>query len=70
MIDKFSVPAHPPKPVWGIEAKKKLLEKNMTVRDLAEELGICRTTVSAVINGKQIRPDVQIAILNYLGLSA
>jgi len=51
------------------EAKKALIERNMTVKDLADELGFSRTYISIVLNGKLINEDIKAKIGAYLNIS-
>lgn len=38
-------------PAWGIKVKTALLERGMSITDLAKALGYSRCFVSSVING-------------------
>lgn len=37
---------------WGKDVKKAVIDKNMTLKQLAETIGYSNTTVSQVINGR------------------
>ena len=55
-------------PDWGKEVRIKLIEKDMTVSDLAENVGLSRTHVSAVICGRLESVNAKEKICQYLGL--
>ena len=55
--------------VFGITVKKKLIEKSITISELAEALGCSRGHASRVINGKNDNVDTKTAICEFLGLS-
>ncbi|MCL2697027.1 MAG: helix-turn-helix transcriptional regulator [Oscillospiraceae bacterium] len=54
------------KPEWGRTALKALIDKDMTVSQLAAKIGFNRATVSAVIHGRTIRPDIKEAVIIFL----
>lgn len=58
-----------PIPEWGKEVKKVLIDKDMSVTDLANELGLTREYVSKILNGSVRGGDVKTRILERLGLS-
>lgn len=45
--------------------KKVLIDKDKTVSDMARELGVARTYVSSVLNGKMNNKDLEAMILQY-----
>lgn len=55
-------------PPWGIKVKQMLLEKSMSITQLAEDLGYDRVWVSQVINGRKQSADLKDKICHYLGL--
>lgn len=47
---------------WGREVKKAKIDKNYTNKQLADEVGVCVTTISSLINGRYAKKDyVEIA---------
>ena len=56
-------------PAWGKEAKKALIDRDMSVAELAEKLDLSRSYVSNVINGSFNYPEVRERICNYLGIT-
>ncbi|MBQ3427431.1 MAG: helix-turn-helix transcriptional regulator [Clostridia bacterium] len=55
-------------PQWGIEVKKTLLDRRMTVDQLATELNMSRPYINNIINGKFIIPKTQERICKHLGI--
>lgn len=55
---------------FAIKAKTKLLERGLTVTQLAGELGFARNTVSIAINHPSMLPTVKAAITRHLELAA
>lgn len=55
-------------PPWGIKVKKVLLEKSMSITQLAQNLGYDRVWVSQVINGKKQSEELKTTICHYLEL--
>lgn len=55
-------------PLWGIKVKKVLLEKSMSITQLAQNLGYDRVWVSQVINGRKQSEDLKDKICHYLEL--
>ena len=45
-------------PAWCKEAKKSLIDNDMTVKELSDELGFAREYVSRVVNGSVYAPDI------------
>ena len=57
-------------PTWCKDAKKELIERDMTVTQLAQDVGMTREHISAVINDKVRSPNTQKIICEHLGVSA
>lgn len=55
-------------PSWGIRVKQTLLERSMSITQLAEELGYDRVWVSQVINGRKQSEDLKDKICYHLKL--
>ncbi len=58
---------------WEKDVKKALIERDMTVSQLAAEIGFSRTYVSCVINGiynSNSSHSVKQKICEYLGIAA
>lgn len=55
---------------FGMRVKIKLLEQNMTNRDLARKIGMADSTVCDVIFGRNKRMETQAIIAAALGLNA
>lgn len=53
-------------PPWGIKAKQILIERNMSITQLAEELGYDRVWISQVINGRKQSEILKDRICRYL----
>lgn len=47
-----------PIPKWGKEVKKRLIDRDLTVADLAGQIGASRIFVSNVIHGNQYSADM------------
>lgn len=57
-------------PDWGKTVKKTLIDKDMSIAQLAKELDVSRPYLSNVINGALIYPELQRRICDYLGISS
>lgn len=55
-------------PDWGKTVKKTLIDRDMSMAQLAKELDISRPHLSNVINGALIYPELQKKICDYLGI--
>ena len=55
-------------PEWAKAVKKELIERNMSVTNLAEAAGLNRVYVSAVLSGRIISESAKNKILAALGL--
>ena len=53
---------------WCKEVKKTLIDRDMTVTDLADRLEISRPYVSGVVNGRVIAPEIAAKISDILGI--
>lgn len=51
---------------WNITAKKKLIEKGISLKELSEVLNVNYSVLSAVLNGKTIREKIRVKICEYL----
>lgn len=54
---------------WGKEVVKTLIDRDMTVDDLAKGINLSRSYVGNVINGAQDYPNVREKICDYLGIA-
>ena len=59
-----------PASTFAAEVKKALIDRNMTVSELACKMELSRQYTSAIINGKHINEDIKRKIGTYLGVSA
>ena len=55
-------------PDWGKEVKKALIDRDMSIVELATEIGYSRAHVTNVINGVFDFPDLKKRICEYLGI--
>ena len=55
-------------PGWGKNVKKVLIDKGMTMNELADQIGLSRTHLSAVICGRVESESAKEKICDYLGL--
>lgn len=55
---------------WGIKAKQALAARNMSIEQLAKEIGLSRPYVTHVINGGYLADDAKRKICDYLGISS
>lgn len=55
-------------PPWCKEAKKALVDRDMSVSELSEEIGLSRTYVSGVVNGRVYAPEIATRISRALEL--
>lgn len=53
---------------WCREVKKTLIDRDMTVTDLADRLELSRPYVSGVVNGRVIAPEIAARISEVLGI--
>lgn len=57
-----------PTPDWGKAVKKELIDRDMSVTDLANKLGLSREYVSSVLNGRLRSEHIKEQILDRLGM--
>lgn len=57
------------KPQWGKEVMKALIDRDMTLPDLADEMNMSRQHIGNVINGTFNYPDVKRRICEHLGIT-
>lgn len=57
-------------PDWGKEVKKVLIDRDMSITELAKELDLSRSHVTNVINGAFVFPEIQQRICDYLGVAS
>lgn len=55
-------------PKWCKDAKKAMIDKDMSVDDLAKETGRTRVYISAVLNGRQTAQPVMQEISDILNI--
>lgn len=55
-------------PEWSKQARKVMIDKDMTIKQLSTEIGFARQYVSSVMTGRIISQKVQKAVCNYLNL--
>ena len=53
---------------WNITAKKRLIEKSMSLKELAKAIEVIYSVVSAVLGGKVIRETVKERICDFLSI--
>ena len=53
---------------WCKEVKKTLIDRDMTVTDLADRSELSRPYVSGVVNGRVIAPEIAARISEVLGI--
>lgn len=54
-------------PVWAKMARKKMLDRRMTVKELTEAIGLGYTEVSAAMNGTRDSKRVEVAVKQFFG---
>lgn len=57
------------RPEWCYEAKKAMVDRNLSVAELARALGMSRGHVSRVINGTLESASLKQTILEYLNIA-
>ena len=55
-------------PKWGKDAKKAMIDKDMSVEELAQLTGRTRVYISAVLNGRQSAQPVMQEISDILNI--
>jgi DNA-binding Xre family transcriptional regulator len=53
-------------PEWAKDAKKIMIDLDMSVTELADAIGMTRIYVSSVLHGRVISPPAQEKICSYL----
>ena len=53
---------------WNIRARKKLIDLNMSRRQLAKIIGVNYSVMCAVLNGSVIRESIKLKICSYLNI--
>ena len=53
---------------WSKAVKKEMIERDMSIKDVAEALGMAREYVSAVINGRVYSESAVKKISDYLNI--
>lgn len=51
---------------WSKKVRKRLIDLNMTITDLAKQLGVSRTYISAIINERIINDNLKEIINEFL----
>ncbi|WP_243158192.1 helix-turn-helix domain-containing protein [Aminipila terrae] len=59
MIGKYT-------PLWGKQILKDMIDLDLTMHELATDLGVSRPYLSNIIHGKIIRPEMQDEICTYI----
>lgn len=55
-------------PLWCKEVKKTLIDKDMSVTELSQNIGLSRVYVSGVVNGRVYAPEIAALISRELGI--
>lgn len=55
---------------WCKEAKKAMIDKDMDTQNLAEQLGCTRQFIAAIVNGRQMSPDMAVRISEILDIKS
>ncbi len=53
---------------WNITAKKRMLERGMSLKELAKVLNVNYSVLSAVLGGRAVREQVQKKVCEYLDI--
>lgn len=54
---------------WCKQVKKELIDRDMTISDLAEKVGITRQYASEIVNGRRYAEPAVRAISDYLNIA-
>lgn len=54
-------------PVWAKMAKRRLIDRNMTQKELAHRIGIGYTEVNAAMRGVRYSKRVEVAVKQFFG---
>lgn len=49
---------------WGRQCKAQMAIKNLSLEDLSVSVGLSRTYISAIINGRVVAPDETVKKIN------
>lgn len=55
-------------PIWAKQARRKMIDRNMTQKELAAQIGIGYTEVNAAMRGLRYSKRVEEAVINYFKL--
>lgn len=55
-------------PIWAKQARRKMIDRDMTQKELAAQIGIGYTEVSAAMRGLRHSKRVEAAVINYFKL--
>lgn len=53
-------------PFLGVQVKQRLIELNMTQRELAKKIGVNENYLSAILNGRRTGKNINHQFINYL----
>lgn len=56
-------------PEWCKQAKMEMIRRDISVQDLAKEIGVSRQYVSALVNGRAFGGPAMKKIADYLNIS-
>lgn len=54
---------------WNITAKKRMIEKGMSLKELAQILNVNYSVLSAVLNGRTVREQIRCKVCEYLRIT-
>ena len=54
---------------WNITAKKRMLERGMSLKELAQLLNVNYSVLCAVLNGRAVREQVKEKVCEYLRIA-
>lgn len=55
-------------PLWSKKAQKKMIDRDLSKKDLAERLKVNYTQMISVLSGKTINPTMQERICTFLNI--
>lgn len=56
-------------PQWAKDCRKEMIQRDMTMGDLAGSLGVSREYVSTILNARRITPEMAKRICEFLGVT-
>ena len=59
-----------PLPTWCKEAKKKLIDNDMSIHELADKIGLSRQYATSIVNGRAYSEPAIQAISDVLNIQA